>query len=157
MKIVQKAYVILFAILVCIASLLWIFRYQMPEVRLAKEEITLVAPDGSKESMVVEIADNPMEQRKGLMFRERLLQGEGMLFVFREEQERNFWMKNTRIPLDILYFNAQGAFLSRASMLPCRSEPCELYPSKGNASYALEVNRGELKTVRVENGWNLER
>lgn len=157
MNIVHKAYLILFTILVCVASLLWVFRYQMPEGRLPKESITLIAPDGLVESIVVEVADDPLEQSKGLMFRDKLSKGEGMLFIFTEEQQLNFWMKNTRIPLDILYFNAQKKFISRASMNPCLKDPCTSYPSEGQVSYALEVNHQEPKTQRVSIGWKMDR
>ncbi len=53
----------------------------------------------------VEIADNEEEQARGLMFRESMADDRGMLFIFEDDQPRAFWMKNTYIPLDILYFD----------------------------------------------------
>jgi uncharacterized membrane protein (UPF0127 family) len=94
---------------------------------------------------VVEIADDDEERARGLMFRESMADDHGMLFVFDEDAPQSFWMKNTFIPLDILYFDGERRFVSGQYRVPtCRygGERCPNYPSEGNARYVLELNAG---------------
>jgi len=91
----------------------------------------------------VEIADTPDKQALGLMYRDRLPEGHGMLFIFQNDAPRSFWMKNTRIPLDIMYFSSRLELVSVAeNARPCRVEQCPVYPSAGPAKYVLELNAG---------------
>lgn len=92
----------------------------------------------------VELAMNDQSRAKGLMFRDELPASEGMLFVFEKEMPQSFWMKNTYIPLDILYFDAEMKLVSAALRTPpCRSgRGCPPYPSKKPAMYVLEINAG---------------
>ena len=117
--------------------------------------IKLVSSDGKTADLKVEIADNSDERQHGLMGRMALDEKEGMLFVFEDTQPLFFWMKNTLIPLDILFFDDQGMFVSRASMEPCKTENCPSYGSGGAAKYALEVNENEAETGGVGQGWKL--
>jgi len=101
----------------------------------------------------VEIADQPDEQRQGLMFRDSMPRDHGMLFIFDREQPRSFWMKNTRIPLDIIYFDAERRLVSVAeNARPCRTARCPSYPSAGPAQYVLELNAGEAGRLGLEPG-----
>ncbi len=105
----------------------------------------------------VEVADAPGERNLGLMFREHLEPDAGMLFVFEAEAPRAFWMKNTRIPLDILYFNARLVLVSlQRHVPPCRADPCPNYPSAKPAKYVLELNAGTADRLRVEPGDSLK-
>jgi hypothetical protein len=79
-----------------------------------------------------------------------------MLFVFEEEKPLAFWMKNTLIPLDVLYFNTEGWFVSVDTMPPCTKDPCPQYPSAGPARYALEMNAGWAEAHDVGTGWKIE-
>jgi len=90
----------------------------------------------------VEIADDNAEMEKGLMFREKLNENEGMLFVFGEEALHAFWMKNTLIPLDIIFIDENFEIIDIKHAVPCRAEPCALYKSAKPAKYVLEVNEG---------------
>ncbi len=103
----------------------------------------------------VEIADSTEEWKQGLMGRTDIGES-GMLFVFPDEAERNFWMKDTLVPLDIIFFAADGSFLSSATMEPCASDPCPGYPSRGAAAYALEVAKGSLQKWNLQEGAQLE-
>lgn len=91
------------------------------------------------------------------MFRESLPEGQGMLFVFDQPMPLAFWMKNTLIPLDILYFDAGGELVSALTMEPCTADPCPSYPSGESAKFALEVSAGFNQQHGVGEGWRMER
>ena len=102
---------------------------------------------------VVEVADDDSERARGLMFRDSLAPDRGMLFVFEREEPLAFWMKNTRIPLDILYFDASLRFVSMAQGVPpCTRDPCRSYASEGPARYVLELKAGVGKSLRIRAG-----
>lgn len=106
------------------------------------------------ERFAVEIADTPALRARGLMFRDHLPPGQGMLFIHDVEELQAFWMKNTRIALDILYFDADLALVSvSADTPPCTlGDRCPVYPSAGPALYTLELNAGEARRLRVGRG-----
>lgn len=110
---------------------------------------------GERVSFTVEIADEAAERQQGLMHREALDEGTGMLFVFEETKHLSFWMKNTLIPLDILYFSQTGGLVSWTTMQPCQADPCPSYPSQGLARYALEVPAGTIEEQGITWGWRL--
>ncbi len=121
----------------------------------ARGEAKLQGPSGETVSITVEIADDDAERSRGLMGRTSLPKGEGMLFVFEENLPLNFWMKNTLLPLDILFFDVKGAFISRTTMTPCAADPCPLYPSRIPAAFALEVQAKDSLLQGVGKGWVL--
>jgi len=105
----------------------------------------------------VELAETSEKQALGLMFRDSMAEDHGMLFLFPAESRRSFWMKNTRIPLDILYFDSDLALVSvAADARPCRSARCPSYPSEGAAQYVLELNAGKAAELGVRPGDVLE-
>ena len=96
----------------------------------------------------VEIADDNEKRTKGLMFREKLNENEGMLFIFDNEETQTFWMKNTLIPLDIIFIDKNFRIVDIKNAVPCKEELCPLYKSSKPAEYVLEVN----KNFTIKNG-----
>ncbi len=94
-------------------------------------------------TVYAEAADTFAEREMGLMNRTYLNEDAGMLFIFPTPQQQSFWMKNMRIPLDIVFITADNHVLEiYASVPPCTGDPCTLYTSSAPIQYALEVNSG---------------
>ncbi|MFT3761243.1 MAG: DUF192 domain-containing protein [Pseudoxanthomonas sp.] len=106
------------------------------------------------ERFKVEIADDDAERARGLMFRDRMDADHGMLFIHDREEPQAYWMKNTRIPLDILYFDNQHKLVAQQrDVPPCSAgNACPSYPSNAPARYVLELNAGEATRLKLENG-----
>ena len=105
----------------------------------------------------VEIADDDAERAQGLMFRDELASGTGMLFIHDREEPQAYWMKNTKIPLDILYFdNARTLVAQQRDVPPCSAgNACPPYPSNLPARYVVELNAGEAAKLKLQNGARL--
>jgi uncharacterized membrane protein (UPF0127 family) len=101
------------------------------------------------ETFTLEIADDEQEKEWGLMARASMPADRGMIFVFRDESPRAFWMENTLIPLDILYLDATGRVVSIKQMKPRDRTPV---PSDGAAMYAIELNEGAARRAGVKAG-----
>jgi uncharacterized protein len=94
----------------------------------------------------VEISDNSLKREKGLMDYNFLPQKSGMLFIFENEKEHNFWMKNMSISLDIIWINEQKEIVYIAhNVLPCKESDCPLIRPNKKAKYVLEINKGLSK------------
>ena len=91
----------------------------------------------------VELAVTPEEREKGLMFRQNLDSDKGMLFIFKKEGRYGFWMKNTSIPLDIIWINdnKEVVFINENTQ-PCRENYCPVIEPTKDAKYVLEINGG---------------
>ena len=76
------------------------------------------------------------------MFREKLEENNGMIFIFEQENEIAFWMKNTLIPLDIIFIGKNFKIVDIKNAVPCKQDPCQLYKPQKSAQYVLEVNSG---------------
>lgn len=101
----------------------------------------------------VELALDDEARMRGLMFRDRMDQNRGMLFVFEREEAQAFWMRNTRMPLDILYFDGALRFVSAAAGAPpCTTQTCPSYPSLGPARFVLELNSGHARKLGLAPG-----
>ena len=101
----------------------------------------------------VELAVTPEEQEQGLMFRKNLNQDEGMLFVFKEEGEHPFWMKDTLIPLDIIWINQNKkvVFISENTQ-PCSENNCNSINPDKKAQYVLELKGGRVRDIGLKIG-----
>ena len=94
---------------------------------------------GKSHRVQVELADTDAKRERGLMFRKELPEGRGMLFLFDEEGEHTFWMKDTLIPLDLIFVDSSG----RVTGIIARARPLTLEPRSGGPSrMVLEVPGG---------------
>ena len=101
----------------------------------------------------VEIADSAEEIRTGLMHRKSLASNEGMLFIFPRPGYYNFWMKNTLIPLDMIWLNkAEEIVFIKHQAQPCLKEPCSSFGPNQRAKYVLEINGGLASDFNFEKG-----
>lgn len=120
--------------------------FSRSKIRLGGKQIT------------VEIADTEERREYGLMNREKMPADEGMLFIFDSEEPLYFWMKNTRIALNIGYFDKDRKLISKTEMVP--ASPMDLspptYPSGSPAKYALEMNTGWFDKNKIKLGDHFE-
>lgn len=113
---------------------------------------TVIFPSGAK--IDAEVADTPQARNVGLMFRDSLPPGGGMLFIFQEAGPYLFWMKNCKFPIDIIWFNEQKEviFISEKTP-PCKADPCPNYgPLDKNALYVIEVASGFAQKEKLKLG-----
>ena len=94
-----------------------------------------------------ELALTSGQQQRGLMFRKKV-PADGMLFVFSRATSGGFWMKNTLVPLTIIYFDTAGRRVRRMSMTPCRKDPCRTYDPGRQYRYALELPATDQRPAR---------
>lgn len=104
-------------------------------------------------TLQVEVADDDAERQKGLMHRDGLAPDHGMVFVYPDSRVRSFWMKNTKIPLDIAFADTAGRIVHIAQMQPLdlRTTP-SIFP----AMYAVEVDQGWFAAHGVKVGQRIE-
>ncbi len=103
---------------------------------------------------LVEVAATPQDRQKGLMYRTKLGENEGMLFVFPSPEFQSFWMKNTLIPLDLGYFDSFGKLTDVHTMSP--DNGASFYNSSGRILYAVEMNAGWYKKNNIRRSAKLE-
>jgi uncharacterized membrane protein (UPF0127 family) len=98
------------------------------------------------QTLTVALAETADQRSQGLRGVEELPEGlDGMLFVFEQPRTATFGMGDTLIPLDIWWFDADGALVGSTEMTPCAAEPCTAYGSPGEVAHALETPAGELE------------
>ncbi len=113
--------------------------------------VALTAPDGSRRAVIkVEIVDTPSTREFGLMYRKHLDEDAGMLFVFPAPDHLSFWMKNTVIPLDMIFADAHGKIVGTVET----AEPFSERPLSvdGDSLYVLEVNGGFSQRHHIHAG-----
>lgn len=115
-----------------------------------EREALQVLSGGITHAFQVEIADDEQERETGLMNRDKLPTGQGMLFLFPDARERAFWMKNTHIPLDILYISKSGEVISiQKNTMPMNETPLHSF---GPAAAVLEINGGQADALGIKPG-----
>lgn len=116
-------------------------------------EFTITTPDG--DTIVAELADTPKKRAKGLMFREHLDHNRGMLFTFPDSQRWTIWMKNTKIPLDLIWLNRKKTIIHIEPNVPgCKSagNDCRQYQPNTPAFFVLELSAGTAERLHLKKG-----
>ncbi len=106
-----------------------------------------------------EIANTMKKRAEGLMHREHLAKDRGMLFTFDQAQPWTFWMKNTRIPLDIIWMNEKKQIIHIARNVPIctrTDDGCPQYQPNDPAMFVLEIGGGESARLKLEKGSKLQ-
>lgn len=123
----------------------------------AQKNVTVQFPE-SGVSLKTEIADTPYMQGKGLMFRQKMFLDSGMLFVFEKPKELKFWMKNTLMPLDMIFISEDLKIVNIVeNARPCANR-CEIYSSIFPAKYTIETNAGFVRDngIKIGDGVRIE-
>lgn len=116
-------------------------------------EIKIIPLYIGPEKFIVEIADTPEKQITGMMYREFIPDDFGMLFIHETESYRSFWMKNCRVPLDIIYLDKNKQVINiHFNVPPCKQEPCPSYKSERPAQYVLELRGNRAKELNLKPG-----
>lgn len=111
----------------------------------------IVFPDNF--AVHVEIAADDATREQGLMYRDQLAPDRGMIFIFPSAGRYPFWMKNTIIPLDMIWIDAGRKIVHiAANVPPCKADPCPSYDPGASASYVLEVAGGVAAQHRLAAG-----
>jgi uncharacterized membrane protein (UPF0127 family) len=117
--------------------------------------IPLTLPSGKV--LRVEVASSPETRALGLMYREKLPNDEGMLFLFEEQEFHGFWMKNCKIAIDIVWMDSERRVVHLAERVPpCRRDPCPSYVPMRQASFVLEMSAGQARREGVQIGARLD-
>jgi uncharacterized membrane protein (UPF0127 family) len=142
---------IIFAFLTILSVAVVFFAVFRKKDETSEDNLLKIITDQNTLELSVELAQTEQEQRDGLMYRTELCENCGMLFVFSDERVRSFWMKNTLIPLDILFISADGRIVNIAEKTsPNQTETT--YRSNEKVQYVLELNGGWCQIHNVENG-----
>jgi uncharacterized membrane protein (UPF0127 family) len=131
-----------------LAALLFVWPAAAQDAAVREELV--VATQAGPQRFQVEIADDPRERARGLMFRRQMAKEHAMLFDFGTEQPASFWMENTYIPLDMIFIKEDGTIESiaeRTTPLSRRS-----VTSKGPVRYVLEINGGLSNELGIRAG-----
>jgi hypothetical protein len=143
----MSKYLIPFSILVLIFTAL-LFQ------ELKKEKIIVRFGDYSFQ---VEVAQNSWQRAKGLMFRKEIKENQGMLFIFPKSGLYNFWMKNVRFPLDLIWIDQEKKIVDlKFQQKPCLSGPCLIIKPQALAQYVLELKGGVANKTGMTIGSQLE-
>ena len=115
-----------------------------------KSELSIITSNGSKHNFLVEVARTEEEKKIGLMFRKTLAKNAGMLFLYKREALRLMWMKNTFIPLDILFIDKEGVI----KRVVKRTVPHSLatISSRQSVLAVLELRGGVTSSLDIKKG-----
>ena len=136
----------------CAASLVWALLMGASAAQTFERGVVRITQEGREATLPVEIARSSKARAQGLMGRERLGENAGMLFVYKDDARRFFWMKNTRIPLSLAFIDKSGEVLEIIHLQPHKpGTRIPSYTSRHKVRRVLEVNQGWF----LRNGFGL--
>jgi uncharacterized membrane protein (UPF0127 family) len=111
----------------------------------------IILPDHS--AVIVEVASDDATREQGLMYRDHMAEDRGMIFLFPQVGEYPFWMKNTLIPLDMIWIDPDHRIVHIAhDVPPCKADPCPSYPPNAKAASVLELAAGVAAKHHLKDG-----
>jgi uncharacterized membrane protein (UPF0127 family) len=120
--------------------------------RKESSEVVFVASDGSKRATFnLEVVDSEPLRQKGLMFRDSLPENGGMLFIFDESEQLSFWMKNTKIPLDMIFIGSDRTVQGILESVPPMNEEPRYIPNT-QSRYVVELAAGSSSRAGIRVG-----
>ena len=135
-------------------SVLFFLFFVLITVLNAQETNNIIIKNNYKDIYFnVEIARKKIDRDKGLMFRKNLNLDKGMLFIFPNESKVSMWMKNTLVPLDIIFISKNYKIVDIINNAKAMSK--DILTSKVKAKYALEINAGLVKKLNIKIGNNI--
>lgn len=145
MKFSKKIILIIIILLCIIISIVMISHKPQPYFIQNYQKITL------------EIAKTPQQRERGLMYRKFMPENHGMLFIFNKPQHLSFWMKNTLIPLDMIFLNQHKVVAILQNVPPCSKENtyCPSYSPDVLADAVIELNAGMIENLKITVGIEL--
>lgn len=150
----MKMYLEILLLVLAIAVLIYILFQFAQTIHSPEHPENLIGSVCFKENCFeVELAVTSQQRQRGLMHRQELGEGKGMLFIFEKESFQSFWMKDTLIPLDIIWMdsNKKIIFISKNAQ-PCERLICESVGSAGNTKYVLELKAGVCDKIGLQVG-----
>ena len=136
----------------CAVPLIWALLTGASAAQTFERGVVRITQNGREATLSVEIANTPKARAQGLMGRERLGENAGMLFVYKGDARRFFWMKNTRIPLSLAFIDKSGEVLEIIHLQPHKpGTRIPSYTSRHKVRRVLEVNQGWF----LRNGFGL--
>lgn len=150
----ENRIIALLSLIIIFSGFYLFFQNNINDVKMGFKPIpTQICIGAGEKCFDIEIADTMQKQEIGLMNREYLAPDVGMLFIFAKEEIHNFWMKNTLIPLDIIWINKNKKIIFiKENVQPCKIEQCELFTPNEKAKYVLEINGGLAEEMRFDIG-----
>jgi uncharacterized membrane protein (UPF0127 family) len=143
----------LFALCFSLLTTACVSAEEKAQPKLQTARMSIANQDGLDVGLTVEIARTAEEKAKGLMFRKKLDDGEGMLFIFERDQIMSFWMKNTMIPLSIAFITSGGRITDIKDMTPLSLSSVR---SSRSVRYALEAPQGWFERSGITVGASCE-
>ncbi len=147
----MKKYKIHFTIILIILILIIII-FTKSNYNSNKESNNLSQVCFNKNCFSIELAITQEEKQIGLMNRNHLDKDKGMLFIYTTPQKASFWMKNTLIPLDIIWIDQDFNVVYIANAQSCKQDPCPIYNPDSEALYILEINSNLTKELNIKEG-----
>jgi len=144
-------------IVLVLASLLLAFKiYEQknPNIKFDNSMLKIIKQNGEVIELNIKVADSPAERERGLMFVKQMPEDEGMLFIFDSEEMRRMWMKNTLIPLDMLFVGGNKEILNvKENATP---ESLDIVFSVAPTKYVVELNGGFIAKHKIKIGDKIE-
>lgn len=140
-------------LLVVVALILLSIIVYQEYLKYTERDIITIYTGAGAVKIRIEYATTPEEWQKGLMNRPSLGKNSGLFFIFPDETNRNFWMKNVLTPLDIIFISSKGRVNEITTLNPCQeTKTCQSYNSKTPVQYVLEINAGAAEKWKIIEG-----